>query len=34
MQVFVDELEKRIAEDYTGGSSTNAKRALRAVAGA
>jgi biopolymer transport protein ExbB len=33
MQVFVDELEKRIAEDYTGDTSSNAKQSLRAVAG-
>jgi len=33
MQVFVDELEKRIAEDYTGGASANSKKPLRAVAG-
>ena len=34
MQVFVDELEKRIAEDYTGDASSHAKKILRAVAGA
>lgn len=33
MQVFVDELEKRIAEDYTGAHS-NKKHVLHAVAGA
>ena len=34
MQVFVDELEKRIAEDYTGGAAPKSKTTLRSVAGA
>jgi biopolymer transport protein ExbB len=34
MQVFVDELEKRIAEDYTGKASPKTKNTLRAVGGA
>ncbi len=34
MQVFVDELEKRIAEDYTGKAAPKTKSALRSVAGA
>jgi biopolymer transport protein ExbB len=34
MQVFVDELEKRIAEDYTGHASPKKKQPLHAVAGA